>query len=48
MRIITHCLLATSRYHEAENYLEKIIRKENKFIYQLDLGILFIKSGESK
>jgi len=39
-------LLNTSRYHEAQNYLEKLIKKENKFIYQLDLGILFIKSGE--
>src|SRR6478736_3970162 len=36
----------TSRYHDAQNYLEKLIKKENKFIYQLDLGILFIKSGE--
>jgi len=39
-------LLNTSRYHDAQNYLEKLIKKENKFIYQLDLGILFIKSGE--
>jgi len=39
-------LLSTTRYHEAQNYLERLIRKENKFIYQLDLGILFIKSGE--
>jgi len=39
-------LLSTSHYHEAQNYLERIVRKENKFSYQLDLGILFIKSGE--
>ncbi len=39
-------LLSLSRYHEAQNYLEKLIKKENKFLYQLDLGILYIKSGE--
>jgi len=39
-------LLGTSRYHEAQNYLEKLVRRENRFIYQLDLGILLIKSGE--
>ncbi len=39
-------LLATERYHEAQNYIERIVRKDNKFSYQLDLGILYIKSGE--
>jgi len=39
-------LLTTSHYREAQNYLEKIIRRDNKFSYQLDMGILFIKSGE--
>src|SRR5258705_4664089 len=39
-------LLTTAHYREAQNYLEKIIRRENKFSYQLDMGILFIKSGE--
>src|SRR5579872_3792292 len=32
-------LLATERYHEAQNYIEKIVRKDSKFSYQLDLGI---------
>src|SRR5258706_7213964 len=39
-------LVGTARYHDAQSYLEKLIRKENKFNYQLDLGILFIKSGD--
>ncbi len=39
-------LLATAHYREAQNYLEKLIRKGNKFSYQIDLGILFTKSGE--
>jgi len=39
-------LLSTAKFRDAQNYLEKLIKKENKFSYQLDLGILFIKSGE--
>ena len=39
-------LLSTAHYRDAQNYLEKNIRRENKFSYQLDLGILYIKSGE--
>lgn len=39
-------LLTTAHYREAQNYLEKIIKRDNKFSYQLDMGILFIKSGE--
>lgn len=33
------------KFSEAENYLEKLIRKDNKFTYHLDLGILYFRSG---
>lgn len=39
-------LLVTSKYKQAEDYLEKIIKRDNRFTYQLDLGVLLVKSGD--
>lgn len=39
-------LLTLGRYKQAEDYIEKISKRDNKFSYRLDLGIIYIKSGE--
>ncbi len=39
-------LLDLQRYKQAEDYVEKLIKRENRLSYRLDLGILMIKSGE--
>ncbi len=39
-------LLNMQRYKQAEDYVERLIKKENKFSYRLDMVILFVKSGE--
>lgn len=36
------------KYKEADAYLEKLIKRENKFLYRLDLGVLLVKSGEQQ
>jgi outer membrane protein assembly factor BamD (BamD/ComL family) len=33
------------KFSEAENYLEKLIRRDNKLTYHLDLGVLYFRSG---
>ncbi len=38
-------LLSMGNFKQAEDYVGKIVRKENKFSYQLDLGIVYLKSG---
>lgn len=39
-------LLGLGKYNQAQDYLEKLIRRENRLTYKLDLGILLIKSGD--
>ncbi len=39
-------LLSMGKLKQAEDYVEKLIRRENKFNYRLDLGILYLKSGD--
>jgi tetratricopeptide (TPR) repeat protein len=38
-------LTETGKYEEAESYLDKLIRRENKMNYSLDLGVLYFRSG---
>lgn len=38
-------LLDLQKYSQAEDYVEKLIRKDNKLSYKLDLGIVYHKSG---
>lgn len=38
-------LIDLGRFSEAENYLEKQIRRDNRLNYRIDLGILYYKSG---
>jgi tetratricopeptide (TPR) repeat protein len=38
-------LIDMEKFSEAENYLEKVIRKDNRITYRLDLGILYFRSG---
>lgn len=40
-------MLDLGKYKDAEDYVEKIIRKvDNRVNYQLDLGLVYIKAGE--
>ncbi len=39
-------LLSMSKFKQAEDYIEKLIKRENKFGYRLDLGILYLKQGD--
>lgn len=39
-------LLDFGKNSEAENYVEKLIRKDDRFTYKLDLGIVYIRSGD--
>jgi tetratricopeptide (TPR) repeat protein len=39
-------LITTGKLKQAEDYVEKLIRRENKFSYRLDLGILYMKAGD--
>lgn len=40
-------MLDLGKYKDAENYVEKLIRKvDNRINYHLDLGLVYIKSGE--
>jgi tetratricopeptide (TPR) repeat protein len=38
-------LIDMGKFNEAEDYLEKLIRKDDKITYRLDLGILYFRSG---
>src|SRR6267154_3853396 len=39
-------LMNMGKLKQAEDYIEKLIRRENKFNYRLDLGILYMKAGD--
>jgi tetratricopeptide (TPR) repeat protein len=39
-------LMNMGKLKQAEDYIEKLIRRENKFSYRLDLGILYMKQGD--
>jgi tetratricopeptide (TPR) repeat protein len=39
-------LIGMGKFKQAEDYVEKLIRRENKFSYRLDLGILYMKQGD--
>jgi len=39
-------LLTMSKFKQAEDYVEKLIKRENKFSYRLDLGIVYNKAGD--
>jgi tetratricopeptide (TPR) repeat protein len=39
-------LMNMGKLKQAEDYVEKLIRRENKFHYRLDLGILYVKEGD--
>lgn len=40
-------LLETGRYKEAEDYVERVIRKvEDRMTYRVDLGLVYLKSGD--
>lgn len=40
-------LLETARYKEAEDYVERVIRKvEDRVNYRVDLGIVYLRSGD--
>jgi len=41
-------LLAQAKYRQAEDYLDRLIRKENTFSYRLDLGIVYSKTGDQQ
>ncbi len=38
-------LVDMDKFEEAENYVERLIRKEDKLSYRLDLGVLYFRSG---
>ncbi len=38
-------LVDMGKFSDAEDYLEKIIRKDDKISYRLDLGVLYFRSG---
>ena len=38
-------LVDMGKFDEAENYVERLIRKEDKLSYRLDLGVLYFRSG---
>lgn len=39
-------LIDVGQYKQAEDYLEKLIRKDDRVSYRLDLGIVYLRSGE--
>ncbi len=38
-------LVDMGKFNDAEDYLEKLIRKDDKLTYRLDLGVLYFRSG---
>ena len=38
-------LIDMGKFGEAEDYLERLIRKDDKITYRLDLGVLYFRSG---
>jgi len=38
-------LVDMGKYNEAEDYLEKLIRRDDRISYRLDLGVLYFRSG---
>lgn len=41
-------LLTLAKFKQAENYIEKLLKKENKFSYQIDLFIVYYKGGDQQ
>ncbi|MFM8740600.1 MAG: tetratricopeptide repeat protein [Cytophagales bacterium] len=39
-------LLDLGQYKQAEDYVEKVIRKDDRITYKLDLGMIYLRSGE--
>jgi tetratricopeptide (TPR) repeat protein len=39
-------LLDVSNYKQAESYVERLIRRDDKISYRLDLGIVYVRSGD--
>src|ERR1041385_3063499 len=39
-------LIDLGKFKQAEDYLDKIIKRDSKFTYKLDLGILMMRAGE--
>lgn len=39
-------LLDLGNYNEAEEYVERLIRRDGKFNYRLDLGVIYVRSGD--
>lgn len=39
-------LLDAGQYKEAEQYVERIIKRDNRINYRLDLGIIYVRSGD--
>ena len=38
-------MIDMGKFNEAEDYVEKLIRKDDKLSYRLDLGVLYFRSG---
>src|SRR6187402_152454 len=38
-------LIDMGKFNEAEGYVEKLIRKDDKLSYRLDLGVIYFRSG---
>jgi len=39
-------LLDLGNYDEAESYVERLIRRDSKLNYRLDLGVIYVRSGD--
>jgi len=39
-------LLDLGNYNEAESYVERLIRRDGKLNYRLDLGVVYVRSGD--
>ena len=39
-------LLDLGNYNEAEEYVERLIRRDGKLNYRLDLGVIYVRSGD--
>jgi hypothetical protein len=39
-------LLDVSNYKQAESYVERLIRRDDKISYRLDLGVVYVRSGD--
>ncbi|MFN7493722.1 MAG: tetratricopeptide repeat protein, partial [Cyclobacteriaceae bacterium] len=39
-------MLDMSQFKQAEDYVEKIIKKDDRITYRLDLGVVYVRAGE--